>query len=72
MHLEFAATKEPSIFHHIIKTVGKQCDSLGMNEQELLDVLETCGYNDVAEKCRKEANAVVRFEAVKMLIEKEF
>lgn len=72
IHLEFAATKEKKVFNHLITTIAPCCDSLGMNEQELLDVLETVGMHDAAKECIKNPHSQARFDAVKTLMEQVF
>ena len=52
VHFEFASTQDPVVRKRLLDKVAPQCDSCGLNEQELIDILEVAGDDVLAAACR--------------------
>jgi ADP-dependent phosphofructokinase/glucokinase len=59
VHLEFASTQNLNIRRSIAETIAPEVESIGLNEQELIDILEIIGLGALAEKCRVTMNAPI-------------
>lgn len=52
VHFEFASTQDPVVRQRLLEKVAPQCDSCGLNEQELIDILEVADEDALAAACR--------------------
>jgi ADP-dependent phosphofructokinase/glucokinase len=50
VHLEIASTPDPMVLMHIVDTIASKMDSMGLNDQELLDVLHVIGTSERDDK----------------------
>jgi ADP-dependent phosphofructokinase/glucokinase len=71
VHLEFASTQDLSIRKAIADIVAPKVDSIGLNEQELIDILEILGEKELALKCRQTMDSIHMFKGCERLF-KEF
>jgi|SaaInlStandDraft_1057018.scaffolds.fasta_scaffold02630_7 ADP-dependent phosphofructokinase/glucokinase len=62
IHLEFASTQNLTIRQAIAEKVAHEVDSIGLNEQELIDILEIIHLKDLACSCRSAMNAPTLFD----------
>ena len=58
VHFEFASTQDRAVRKRLLEEMGGWADSIGLNEQELADVLEVAGEKDLAAACRRKAGSV--------------
>ncbi|MCK5296849.1 MAG: ADP-dependent glucokinase/phosphofructokinase, partial [Alphaproteobacteria bacterium] len=63
-HLEVASTQDKAVRKHIIDTICKNVDSMGLNERETMDLLEVIGENELLEACEKDTSAVNLFKGL--------
>lgn len=54
VHFEFASTQDIIVRKMLLDEMAQWADSIGLNEQELIDLLEVIGENELAHECRKE------------------
>jgi len=52
VHFEFASTQDAVVRKYLLDRVARQCDSCGLNEQELIDILDVMGEAALAAACR--------------------
>lgn len=64
LHLEIASTQDVSVRKSIVNDVAPIANSIGVNEREVIDVLEVIGQEKLAEKCDKDTHSVNLFEGV--------
>ncbi len=69
VHFEFASTQDRAVRALLLEEMGGWADSIGLNEQELADVLEVAGQIDLAATCRRSAGSVDLFEGLRRLFE---
>jgi ADP-dependent phosphofructokinase/glucokinase len=69
VHFEFASTQDRAVRRQLLEEMGGWADSIGLNEQELIDVLEIGEQAELAAACRSEAGAVNLFEGLRWLFE---
>jgi len=62
VHLEFASTQNVHIRQAVADKIAHRVDSIGLNEQELIDILEMIDHRDLAEACRSSMDAPTLFE----------
>lgn len=54
VHFEFASTQDITVRKMLLTEMASWADSIGLNEQELIDLLDVIGEGDLAQKCREE------------------
>lgn len=64
VHLEVASTQDLEIRRAIIQKLATNCDSIGINERELIDILEVIGEDKLAQQCREDCHAENLFRAL--------
>ena len=64
LHFEVASTQDKVIRKKLIETIGNEADSIGINERELIDILEVIGENSLAEVCDKETTSTNLFKGM--------
>lgn len=64
LHLEVASTQDLTIRKYLVDALAKESDSVGLNERELIDILEVIGEDELAEKCNADINSVNLFDAL--------
>lgn len=52
VHFEFASTQDEAVRRALCEKLIPKCDSLGVNEQELISILEVLGETDLAREAR--------------------
>ena len=57
VHLEIASTQDLEIRKAILQKIATNVDSIGVNERELIDILEVIGEEKLAQKCREDCHA---------------
>jgi ADP-dependent phosphofructokinase/glucokinase len=58
VHFEFASTQDRAVRARLLAEMSGWVDSIGLNEQELADVLEVAGETDLAAACRRPGGSV--------------
>ncbi|MBD3219734.1 hypothetical protein GF314_00705 [bacterium] len=69
VHFEFASTQDAVVRRQLFAEMGGWADSMGLNEQELIDVLEVAGEADLAAACRRSPSSVDLFEGLRWVFE---
>lgn len=69
IHLEFASTQNLNIRKAIAEKVAPNVDSIGLNEQELIDILEIMGQESLAKTCRESMNSPNLFDGTLRVFE---
>ncbi|MDA0838125.1 MAG: hypothetical protein O3B01_02505 [Planctomycetota bacterium] len=69
LHFEVASTQDAVIRKSLIENIAPQADSIGCNEQELIDILEVMGETDLAEAARKSLDSVSLFKGLQKVFE---
>ena len=64
VHLEIASTQDIEIRRAILQKLATNCDSIGINERELIDILEVIGEEKLAEQCSSDCHAENLFRAL--------
>ena len=64
VHFEFASTQDHAVRTQLVAEMGGWADSMGLNEQELADILEAAGQTDLAATCRRSAGGAELFEGL--------
>ena len=62
VHLEFASTQDLAIRRTIAEVIAPEVDSIGLNEQELIDILEVLGHGVLAAECRQTMDSIHMFK----------
>lgn len=62
VHLEFASTQDETVRKALAEKVAPEVDSVGLNEQELIDVLKVIGEGELASACAEQLDAPHLFE----------
>jgi ADP-dependent phosphofructokinase/glucokinase len=57
VHFEFASTQDVGVRRQLFEEMSNWADSMGLNEQELIDVLEVMGQDELAEACHESLGA---------------
>ena len=70
VHLEFASTQDLRIRRAIADIIAPEVDSIGLNEQELIDILEVFGQSDLASQCRQHMESIQMFKGCLYLYNK--
>ena len=52
VHFEFASTQDRAVRKRLLAAVAPAADSCGLNEQELIDILDVMGEDELAAACR--------------------
>ncbi len=64
VHLEIASTQDMEVRRAIIQKLATNADSIGINERELIDILEVVGEDKLAQMCREDCHAENLFRAL--------
>lgn len=64
VHLEIASTQDIEVRKAIIQKLATNCDSIGINERELIDILEVVGEEKLAQQCCEDCHAENLFRAL--------
>lgn len=64
LHFEIASTQDKVIRKYLVDHLAPKSDSVGINERELIDILEVIGEEDLAEKCDKVTSSGSLFEGL--------
>lgn len=64
VHLELASTQDLTIRKAILQKLATNVDSIGINERELIDVLEVIGEDKLAKECLESCHAENLFRAL--------
>jgi ADP-dependent phosphofructokinase/glucokinase len=67
VHFEFASTQDKAIRKHLLDHVAPWADSIGLNEQEMIDILEVAGEEIFADECRRDMHGTTLFKALEWL-----
>lgn len=70
VHFEFASTQDVAVRKELLDEMGDWADSIGLNEQELIDLLEIAGCEDLANECKENTHSVALFKGLAALFEK--
>jgi len=69
VHLEAASTQDRQVRRQVLERVAPTADSLGLNERELIDLLETWDP-DLARRCEETPHGDVLWEGLRALFER--
>jgi ADP-dependent phosphofructokinase/glucokinase len=69
VHFEFASTQDSAVRKELLDTVAPWADSCGLNEQELIDVLEVMGEKELASECRGHLASVPLFRGLERIFQ---
>jgi len=64
VHLEIASTQDIEVRKAILQKLATNVDSVGVNERELIDILEVVGEENLAKKCCEDCHAENLFRAL--------
>ena len=64
VHLEIASTQDLEVRRAIIQKLATNVDSVGINERELMDILEIIGEDKLAKLCSEDCHAENVFRAL--------
>lgn len=64
VHLEIASTQDIDVRKAILQKLATNVDSVGVNERELIDILEVVGEENLAKKCCEDCHAENLFRAL--------
>ena len=64
VHLEIASTQDLEVRRAIVQKLATNCDSIGINERELIDILEVIGESKLAKLCSEDCHAENLFRAL--------
>ena len=56
VHLEIASTQDVNVRKAILQKLATNVDSIGINERELIDILEVIGEEKLAQKCKEDCH----------------
>lgn len=69
VHFEFASTQDEVVRKQLFEEMGGWADSMGLNEQELIDVLEVAGQHELADACRRTLGSAELYEGLRWVFE---
>ena len=69
VHFEYASTQDEVVRKQLFHEMSNWADSMGLNEQELIDVLEVEGQAELAAACRKSFGGVDLFRGLRWVFE---
>jgi ADP-dependent phosphofructokinase/glucokinase len=69
VHFEFASTQDEAVRRQLFHEMGGWADSMGLNEQELIAILEVEGQAELAAACRESLGSVALFEGLRWVFE---
>jgi len=69
VHFEFASTQDVAVRRQLFSEMRHWADSMGLNEQELIDILEVEGQGELAEACRDFLSAETLFQGLEWVFE---
>ena len=64
IHLEIASTQDVNVRKAILQKLATNVDSIGINERELIDILEVIGEEKLAQKCMEDCHAENLFQGL--------
>lgn len=64
VHFEFASTQDTVVRRQLLEEMSHWADSMGLNEQELIDILEVEGQAELAAACRQSLSAETLFQGL--------
>lgn len=64
VHLEIASTQDINVRKAILQKLATNVDSIGINERELIDILEVTGEEKLAQQCCEDCHAENLFRAL--------
>ena len=64
VHLEIASTQDKAVRKAIIQYIAPLCESVGLNERETIDLLESYGQVELAKKIESDTHSSNLFEAI--------
>ena len=67
VHFEFASTQDKTIRKYLLDHVAPWADSIGLNEQEMIDILEVAGETTLANEVRANLHGGPLFRALEWL-----
>jgi len=67
VHFEFASTQDVAIRKYLLEKVAPWADSIGLNEQELIDILEVAGQIELAKEVHTNLHGSSLFKALEWL-----
>lgn len=70
VHFEFASTQDVAVRKELFDEMSPWADSIGLNEQELIDLLEVIDEQELAEACQKELAPDLLLKGLITLFEK--
>ncbi len=70
VHFEFASTADVAVRRELLSQMAPWADSIGLNEQELIDLLEISDEQALAVECKTDLSAVPLFRGLLALFEK--
>ena len=69
VHFEAASTQDKEIRRKLVQVMGNKVESVGVNERELIDLLEVTDKNELAEICNTNTHAVNLFKGLLAIFE---
>ncbi len=69
VHFEYASTQDEAVRLQLFREMSGWADSMGLNEQELIAVLEVTGQAELAEACRRTMGAVALYEGLRWVFD---
>lgn len=69
IHFEFASTQDRVIRKALAEGLATRVDSVGLNEQETIQILNVLGETDLVERCRENLHSVALFEGTRTIFE---
>lgn len=67
VHFEFASTQDIKVRKFLLDEMGSWVDSIGLNEQELIDLLEIIGEEELARECVNNTHAVPLYKGLEQI-----
>ena len=64
IHLEIASTQDINVRKAILQKLATNVDSIGINERELIDILEVVGEEKLAQRCCEDCHAENLFQGL--------
>lgn len=67
VHFEFASTQDVTVREMLLSEMGSWVDSIGLNEQELIDLLLIIGEKEIADECLENTHAVPLYKGLEKI-----
>jgi len=68
IHLEMGSTKDPETSKAVLEMVSPHIDSIGLNEDELADILHIFTFDELSNELRRETTAKAVYKAAEKLL----